>query len=844
MRRSANLFSLAALAGCLLAGHRGWAAPINYTRLHSFGLTNTSGESPSANVIMAKDGLLYGTTELGGGAGGGTVFRVNTNGTGYTVLLSLGAGTNDGVNPDGPLLEASDGALYGTTFSGGPNFSGTVFKLNKNGSGYTNVYSFQALSPSDGANPHCALIEGSDGALYGTTENGGATNSGTVFKVNKDGTGYALLHSFGVTANDGQNPAAGLILASDAAFYGTTSAGGTAGLGTLFKLTKVGATYTYAVLRSFQGAITDGAAPQSPLIEGATDGLLYGTTSAGGTADAGTIFTIKKTGNSYSVLRSFLGATTGDGQYPTTGLREGNDHVLYGTTEYGGTNNGGTIFKINRSGFGYSIVWNFGVSLGDGTDPRAALVEGTNGVLYATTYYGGAAQAGTVLKINKDGSGYAVLWNFLKSGGDGWYPVSALTEGTDGMVYGTTYFGGGADLGTLFRMNKDGSAYAVIKAYDLNAGSGQFPSAGLTVGGTDGMFYGTTEGGGSNGHGTVFKLKQDGTAYLTLLSFGTITNDGQRPKGGVLPGSDGALYGVTTSGGSAGYGTVFRLNRTGTGYTNLWNFGNVAQDGQNPNSGLLEAREGGLYGTTTGGGAAGFGIVFTLNPDGTGYATLWDFGNTPEDGQNPAAALMEASDGTLYGTTELGGSAGFGTVFKLNRDGTGYTNLWSFGNTASDGRYPVAGLTEGPDSALYGTTRLGGVSGSGTVFRINRDGTSYAVVWSSPSTGGAGQYPYSALTHGNDGALYMTTSAGGDLDFGTISRFVLPPLLLNPVGIGNTFSFQFMSVSNLVYSPQYKGALGEATWTLLPNITGTGGTLTVTNTNQNSFGRFYRVVIP
>src|SRR2546430_11277911 len=151
--------------------------------------------------------------------------------------------------------------------------------------------------------------------------------------MNKDGTGYAVLHNFGTASNDGQNPAAALLLASDGIFYGTTPLGGSAGFGTMFKVTKTGSSYSYAVLQSFQGATGDGAMPLAPLIEGASDGFLYGMTSAGGLTDSGTLFKLRKNGTGYSLLHNFQNTGT-DGQIPSAALREGSDGILYGTTEY------------------------------------------------------------------------------------------------------------------------------------------------------------------------------------------------------------------------------------------------------------------------------------------------------------------------------------------------------------------------------------------------------------------------------------------------------------------------------------------------------------------------------
>src|SRR5262249_10353216 len=177
----------------------------------SFG--QLSGSNPQGNLIQGGDGALYGTTYAGGGSGHGTVFRVNPDGTGYAAIHSFSY--SDGSQPYAGLIQGNDGALYGTTAQGGSIGNGTVFRINPDGSGYAVLHSF--AFGADGANPYAGLIQGSDGALYGTTMGGGASGNGTVFKVNLDGSGYAVLRSF--TGGDGAHPYAGLIQGNDGALY-------------------------------------------------------------------------------------------------------------------------------------------------------------------------------------------------------------------------------------------------------------------------------------------------------------------------------------------------------------------------------------------------------------------------------------------------------------------------------------------------------------------------------------------------------------------------------------------------------------------------------------------------
>jgi len=298
-------------------------------------------------------------------------------------------------------------------------------------------------------------------------------------------------------------------------------------------------------------------------------------------------------------------------------------------------------------------------------------------------------------------------------------------KGGDGALYGTTA-SGGFGSGTVFKLRKDGNGNFTIHTILKNFGGsdGNYPIASLLEG-SDGALYGTTSEGGSNGHGIVFRLRKDGngnyTQYTIVRDF--IYFDGADPWASLMQGSDGALYATTISGGM-GHGVAFKLSTDGAGnysiYTDLRYF--MIINGATPYASLMEGSDGALYGTTYGGGSGGSGTVFELTKDGSGnftiYTVLKSF--TGGDGGSPSAGLMEGADGVLYGTTYQGGGGGYGTVFKLNKDGTGnYTAHNVMKNfTGIDGSYPQAGLVAASDGALYGTTYWGGSGGYGIVFKI------------------------------------------------------------------------------------------------------------------------------
>jgi uncharacterized repeat protein (TIGR03803 family) len=312
-----------------------------FTTLYSFcSQTNcTDGYRPKAGLVQATDGNFYGTTSHGGvkcsdRSGCGTVFKITPSGT-LTTLHSF-TGSVDGVHPSAELVQATDGNLYGTT-EGEPGTSdGTVFKITPSGT-LTTVYSFCSQKDcADGRSPDAKLVQASDGNFYGTTSLGGANIAGTVFKITPSGT-LTTLYSFCSRANcaDGYWPLAALVQATDGNLYGTTSEGGANLAGTVFKITLTGA---FTTLHSF--GIADGRSPLAELVQ-ASDGNLYGTTCEGGANLAGTVFKITPSGT-LTTLYSF---NVADGNGPCGGLVQGKDGKLYGTTLIGGANDKGTVFS-------------------------------------------------------------------------------------------------------------------------------------------------------------------------------------------------------------------------------------------------------------------------------------------------------------------------------------------------------------------------------------------------------------------------------------------------------------------------------------------------------------------
>jgi uncharacterized repeat protein (TIGR03803 family) len=349
------------------------------TALYSFASGSGGSYPDPVGKLTDVNGVLYGTTRFGGTNDDGTIFKITTAGT-LSVLYSF-AGGSDGAGPEAGLTDVN-GVLYGTTEGGGgANNDGTVFKITTSGAESV----LHRFGGSDGANPQAKLTN-VNGVLFGTTLNGGTYRfGGTVFKITTSGT-LTVLHKFG-GGSDGEGPNADLTDV-DGVLYGTTTSNGDSPYyGTVYQITTSGAE---SVLHRFQDS--DGATPDAGLTY--VNGALYGTTYDGGAKGDGTVFKITTSGTE-TVLHSFLGGS--DGRGPFADLTNVNG-VLYGTTQDGGVDfNTGTVFKVTTAG-AKSTVYSF-VRGSDGSEPLASLTN-VNGVLYGTTYYGGASNKGTIFSLS------------------------------------------------------------------------------------------------------------------------------------------------------------------------------------------------------------------------------------------------------------------------------------------------------------------------------------------------------------------------------------------------------------------------------------------------------------
>jgi len=769
---------------------------------------------PVAGLVRGTDGLFYGTTRGGGAAAGGTVFRIDSGGA-FTTLHTFSY--EDGNDPEAGLVQASDGFFYGTTYGGGAHGFGTVFRIDSAGNLAT-LYSFAGKDSGDGSYPLAGLVQGTDGNFYGTTSAGGTgfNDLGTVFKMTPAGA-VTILHTF--LGTDGVYPVAGLVQSSaDGRLYGTTQVGGS-GSGTVFSIDTAGTTFTS--LHSF--AITDGAAPSAALV--AANGKFYGTTKSGGSGGFGTVFSIDS-GGTFATVKN-LGAS--DGHAPAASLVLASDGKLYGTTSAGGAGDFGTVFKIDFAGT-LTTVHSFAGT--DGAYPVAGVVQGTDGSFFGTTENGGTngdASGGTVFKMTSAGI-VTTLENFGDASA-GYEPESGVMQASDGNLYGTTFWGGPGNNGTVFRLTLAGARTVV---HDFTETDGAQPWAKLVQLAAAGPLYGTASRGGASEWGSAFSVTLSGTFSL-LGSFDGADGLGPRDAALVQRPADSMLYGLTEQGGT-GLGNAFKMSTAGA-ITPVHSFD--LTDGAYPSDGLLLAPDGNFYATTASGGAAvAQGNVIRMTPAGT-VTVLHEFNHTggvDDDGMWPMGGLVRASDGNFYGTTRVGGANSAGNVYRISSAGA-YATIHSF--SGSDGSEPYGNLLQASDGRLYGTTYRGGTYDHGTVFSIDTAGTSFSSLHSLTLEEGAG--PVGGLIQASDGKLYGVTNAGGPGKAGVVFRLTLPgctppsaPTAGNngPICAGHTLQLTASTVAGATYA--WTGPNGFVSALQNPTIasatTAASGTYSVTAT--------------
>lgn len=776
-----------------------WAETI----IHSFtgGLTNGDGDYPISSLTFDTAGNLYGTTMGGGVPAVGTVFEFLRTAGGWTekLLYTFAALGSDGHNPYGSLAFDAAGNLYGTTTAGGANsfgLDGTVFeianvvtaspKFSPAGGAYSVAQSVKITSTTSGAAIYYSINEAPTATKY----------TGPISVAKSE---IISAFALGTGLPPSRTSTASYQIGTVAAPPVFSPPGGTYTVPQSVTIIEAAPHATVYYTTNGTTPTTTSAKYTVPITVAASQTIKAFAVATGyaDSAVATAAYTITPVVPPVEKVLHGFGSGT-DGNLPYAGLVADGKGNLYGTTKYGGTHSvtyanvkttAGTLFELSPvtgGGWTEKVVYNFGATASDAAHPVGSLIFDSKGNLYGTSFGGGAFGVGAAFElVPATGGGWTekVLHSFGSTLTDGEQPEAGLVMDSKGNLYGTTQLGGANGFGlngygTVFELSPaSGGAWTEKVLYSFNYLSktdGYYPVSPLVFD-SKGNLYGTTTDGGAGqdleGGGTVFELSLAGTSWTEkiLYSFGGGSTNGYRIMGGVVLDSAGNIYGVANSGGN-GYdldGTLFELSPVSGGWseTVLHSFGAFESDGINPIGGLIMDIAGNLYGTTSAGGANGYGTVFELKKQSGGGWTedvLHSFNLNGTDGANPAAALIFDSLGNLYGTTQYGGAHGgstaggvaFEIVSGLTKATTA-TLLSSSANPSTAGQSVTFTATVKPEFT--------GVPAGSVTFK---DGTTTLATVT--LSGGVAKYSTSALTAGKHsisavyggGAIFATSTGG------------------------------------------------------------------------------------
>jgi uncharacterized repeat protein (TIGR03803 family) len=623
--------------------------PVTNTYIKKFDLGNITDSHPQGELMLASNGKLYGVTRSGGDDYRGILFEYDPNTNIAVMKYNFKYDfeeTDKGYYPRNRLIETSAGKLYGMTTDGGTNNEGTIFEFDINTSVYTKKYDFDG---ANGNSPSSVFTTGLDGKLYGLTYNGGASNKGVLFEYDPITGVYAKKYDFDGTIGV---PARDLLFASNNKFYGLTNEGNNTGA--LFEYDPTSGVLTTKY--DFDGSV--GKAPPLSLIE-ASNGKLYGLTQSGwGNNDYGTLYEFDLATDVYTKLHDFEWYT---GREPIGRLKEASNGKLYGVTNEGGEGpSTGVLFEYDISTNTYERKLSFGLSV-NGANPYGNIIQASNGLLYGTVLKGGYNGGGFLFEFNPLTKAYTNKVEFDFTNG-AWSRCN-LIQAANGKIYGTTSYGGLNYNGVLFEYDPITNIY--VKKIDFNysiTGSGP---KGQLVEVSNGKLYGITGGG-------LFEYDTVTNALSQKFTFGG-SSFGSQPSS-ISLGANDVLYGTTTYGGVNNTGVLFEYNTTTSTFTKKFDFDNVNFSGYDNGAYPVSVVfvNGNLYGMTESGGElSGYGALFEFDLDNDTFNIKHSF--PALDGSRPYSELMLANNGNLYGNTWFGGTHGYGVLFEYNINSETFT---------------------------------------------------------------------------------------------------------------------------------------------------------------------------
>ncbi|MEM1220056.1 MAG: choice-of-anchor tandem repeat GloVer-containing protein, partial [Bacteroidota bacterium] len=672
----------------------------NQTTVYSFDY-EVNGSDPDELTMVELNGLLYGTTDGGGINDDGTLFSYDPM-TGTVNTLHFFLDTVSGENPFGPLF-TENGKIYGLTADDGPTGdNGTIFEYDPVLDTLKTVVEFDS-NQFDGFTTRFQI--GSDGHFYGVSSQGGFTGDGVIFKADRNTGIVTLLYEFDNAVNqDGFRPDGSLVELSPGVFYGITRTGGINNDGVIFRFDVNTNTYT-KMIDLLQA--TTGESPTGGLILGSNQ-LIYGVCRRGGTNE-GTIFEFDPVMQTITVLHNL---SEDDGEFSESALTEISPGIFYGMAERGGTNNDGTLFEynLNTSTFTKKIDFERDTI---GENPNGNLFLASNGNLYGSLQDGPLGE-GTIFEYLPGATDVQVVVDFEKAL-SGAQPQEQLAVGPNGKIYGTTFQKGSNNQGTLFEFDPVTEVFTLLHDFTTDAQGEQLEGSLVIIGD---MVYGVaSEGGSVNGsveNGTLFSYNLTTNTFNVEYTFDNST--GRNPGNGLILSSQGTLIGNTFNGGLNGGGVLYEYDvNTGT-YSSLFNFG-VSTTGSGVDDPLLEYQPGVFYGTVDF-TSSGDGAVFKYDRNTNTFTTIHVFLGGINDGDSPESSLLLAADGLLYGTTRRGGTDDEGVLYSIDPSTDTYSVVASF-LAAPSLNAPGGSLVQAPNGEIFGISELAGTKFRGGLFKFD-----------------------------------------------------------------------------------------------------------------------------
>ncbi|MBL7931782.1 MAG: T9SS type A sorting domain-containing protein [Bacteroidia bacterium] len=528
------------------------------------------GSLPNGQLVLAG-GSLYGLASTGGTAGVGTLFEYNHSTNTFTKKVDMTSA--NGQAPQGSLMLASNGNLYGTTVSGGGGApaGGVIFEYNVGTSTYTKLYDFVG-SGINGATPNGDLLQASNGKLYGMTRLGGSNGQGVIFEYDLGTSTYTKKIDF-TLATTGGNPLGTLMQVNTGKIYGLASSGGAGSGGTLFHYSPTSNTFTKKVDLN----TSNNGGPCHGGLTLANNGLYYGMTNVGGANSVGTIFEYAKTSNTYTKK---IDLTTANGSLPFGALVKASNNKLYGLTSGGGSNSLGTLFEYDPGTNTYTkrADFNGNASTQLGGVPYGSLVEFSgNSKLYGICKQGGSSNQGTIFEFDPATNTFTKKIDMAAA--NGYSAFGSMVESSS-KLYGMTSLGGANGLGAIFEYDPATNTYTKKIDFTGTSGlaAGSSPFGSMVQSATVGVLYGMTKTGGANDKGVIFEYNVSTNTYTKKIDLASAT--GEQPLGSMILTANGKLYGLTNQGGTNSFGVIFEYDPNTNTYTKKVDF--TGTNGQSP----------------------------------------------------------------------------------------------------------------------------------------------------------------------------------------------------------------------------------------------------------------------